>query len=198
MLVCFLLRLKRDKNVSHLQAISSIWRPLSPWGPLDFLSTYLGNDSLTTMLLCPWNFPGKNTGVGCHFLLQCMKVKSDCEVTQPCPTLRDPMNYGPPGSSVHVRESFPRQVDRKSRGPQGERGLEFSRRKKGQTFQSVDQDLGTGVDENEGITVRKSRVLQMEEIACKCQTFLSLKSGRRKQTSNIFFLLYTNLKGGFS
>ena len=46
MLVCFLLRLKRDKNVSHLQAISSIWRPLSPWGPLDFLSTCLGNDSL--------------------------------------------------------------------------------------------------------------------------------------------------------
>ena len=49
-----------------------------------------------------------------------------------------------------VRESFPRQVDRKSRGPQGERGL------------------------------------QMEEIACKCQTFLSLLSSRRKQTSNIF------------
>ena len=70
LLVCFLLRLKRDKNVSHLQAISSIWRPLSPWGPLDFLSTYLGNDSLTTMLLCPWNFPGKSTRVGCHFLLQ--------------------------------------------------------------------------------------------------------------------------------
>ena len=59
-----------------------------------------------------------------------------------------------------LRESFPRQVDRKSRGPQGERGL------------------------------------QMEEIACKCQTFLSLLSGRRKQTSNIFFLFYTNLKGG--
>ena len=50
-----------------------------------------------------------------------------------------------------MRESFPRQVDRKSRGPQGERGL------------------------------------QMEEIACKCQTFLSLLSGRRKQTGDIFF-----------
>ena len=62
----------------------------------------------------------------------------------------------------------------------------------------VDQDLGTGVDENEGVTGRKARGLQMEEIACKCQTFLSLLSGRRKQTSNIFFLLYTNLKGGFS
>ena len=62
----------------------------------------------------------------------------------------------------------------------------------------VDQDLGTRVDENEGVAGRKARGLQREEIACKCQTFLSLLSGRRKQTSNIFFLLYTNLKGGFS
>ena len=85
-----------------------------------------------------------------------------------------------------MRESFPRQVDRKSRGPQGERGLEFSRRKKGQTSQSVDQDLETGVDENERVTGRKARGLQMEEIAYKCQTFFSLLSGRRKQTSNIF------------
>ena len=50
----------------------------------------------------------------------------------------------------------------------------------------------------ERVTGRKARGLQMEEIACKCQTFLSLLSGRRTQTSNIFFLLYTNLKGGFS
>ena len=62
----------------------------------------------------------------------------------------------------------------------------------------VDQDLGTGVGKNEGVTGRKARGLQMEEIACKCQTFLSLLRSRRKQTSNIFFLLYTNLKGGFS
>ena len=65
-------------------------------------------------------------------------------------------------SGKEMRESFPGQVERKSRGPQGEKGL------------------------------------QMEEIACKCQTFLSLLSGRRKQISNIFFLLYTNLKRGFS
>ena len=45
--------------------------------------------------------PGKNTGVGCHFLLQCMKVKSESEVPQSCPTLRDPMNCSLPGSSVH-------------------------------------------------------------------------------------------------
>ena len=50
-----------------------------------------------------------------------------------------------------MRQSFPRQVDRKSRGPQGERGL------------------------------------QMEEKACKCQIFLSLLNGRKKQTSDIFF-----------
>ena len=48
----------------------------------------------------PWNSPGKNTGVGCHFLLQCMKEKSDSEVTQSCPTLSDPMDCSPPGSSI--------------------------------------------------------------------------------------------------
>ena len=49
----------------------------------------------------PWDSPGKNTGVGCHFLLQCMKVKSDREVAQSCPTLSDPMDCSPSGSSVH-------------------------------------------------------------------------------------------------
>ena len=52
-------------------------------------------------LLCPRNSPGKNTGVGCHFLLQCMKVKSESEVAQSCPTLHDPMDCSLPGSSVH-------------------------------------------------------------------------------------------------
>ena len=54
-----------------------------------------------TRLPCPWDSPGKNTGVGCHFLLQCMKVKSESEVTQSCPTLRDPMDCSPPGSFIH-------------------------------------------------------------------------------------------------
>ena len=49
----------------------------------------------------PWDSPGKNTGVGCHFLLQCMKVKSESEVTQLCPTPSDPMDYSPPGFSIH-------------------------------------------------------------------------------------------------
>ena len=51
-------------------------------------------------LPCPWDSPGKNTGVGCHFLLQCTKVKSESEVTQSCPTLSDPMDCSPPGSSI--------------------------------------------------------------------------------------------------
>ena len=50
---------------------------------------------------CPWDSTGKNTGVGCHFLLQCMKVKSESEVAQLCPTFRDPMDCSPPGSSLH-------------------------------------------------------------------------------------------------
>ena len=54
-----------------------------------------------TRLPCPWDSPGKNTGVGCHFLLQCMKVKSESEVAQSCPTLRDPMDCSPRGSSIH-------------------------------------------------------------------------------------------------
>ena len=51
--------------------------------------------------LCPWDSPGKNTGVGYHFLLQFMKGKSESEVAQSCLTLRDPMDCSLPGSSVH-------------------------------------------------------------------------------------------------
>ena len=54
-----------------------------------------------TRLHRPWDSPGKNTGVGCHFLLQCMKMKSESEVAQSCPTPRDPMDCSPPGSSAH-------------------------------------------------------------------------------------------------
>ena len=54
-----------------------------------------------TRLPCPWDSPGKNTGVGCHFLLQCMKVRSESEVAQSCPTLSDPTDCSLPGSSVH-------------------------------------------------------------------------------------------------
>ena len=53
-----------------------------------------------TRLPHPWISPGKNTGMGCHFLLQCMKVKSQSEVAQSCPTLSDLMDCSLPGSSV--------------------------------------------------------------------------------------------------
>ena len=49
----------------------------------------------------PWDSPGKNTGVSCHFLLQGMKLKSESEVAQSYPTFRDPMDCSPPGSSIH-------------------------------------------------------------------------------------------------
>ena len=58
-----------------------------------------------TRILCSWDSPGKNTGVGCHFLLQCMKVKS--EVAQSCPTLHYPMGCSlpaPPSMGVSRQE----------------------------------------------------------------------------------------------
>ena len=58
-------------------------------------------DGQPTRLLCPWDSPGKNTGVGCHFHLRCMKVKSESEVTQSCSTLSNPMDCSLPDSSAH-------------------------------------------------------------------------------------------------
>ena len=55
---------------------------------------------LLSRLPCPWDSPGKNTGVGCHFLLQCMKVKNESEVAL-CPTLSNPIDCSLPDSSVH-------------------------------------------------------------------------------------------------
>ena len=55
-------------------------------------------DGSPTRLPRPWDSPGKNTGVGCHFLLQYMKVKSESEVAQSCPTPSDPMDCSPPGN----------------------------------------------------------------------------------------------------
>jgi len=54
-----------------------------------------------TRLPRPWDSPGKNTGVGCHLLLQCRKLQSESEVAQSCPTLSNPMDYSLPGSSIH-------------------------------------------------------------------------------------------------
>ena len=61
-------------------------------------------------LFCPWDYPGKNTGVGCYFLLQgifptqesnMLKKKNSCEVAQSCPTLCDSVDYSLPGSSIY-------------------------------------------------------------------------------------------------
>ena len=54
-----------------------------------------------TRLPRPWDSPGKNTGVGCRFLLQCMKVEGESEVAQSCLTLSDPMDCSLLGSSIH-------------------------------------------------------------------------------------------------
>ena len=62
-----------------------------------------------TRLPCPWDSPGKNTGVGCHFLLQCMKVKSESETAQSCPTLSNPMDcslYQAPPSMGFCRQEY--------------------------------------------------------------------------------------------
>src|SRR5574342_695802 len=66
-----------------------------------FFEPLLGYWPQPAKLLCPWDSPGENTGVGCHVLLQCMKVKSESEVAQSCLTLSDPMDCSPPGPSVH-------------------------------------------------------------------------------------------------
>ena len=70
-----------------LQLCPTLCDPIDVWQPTRFPR--------------PWDTPGKNTGVGCHFLLQCMKVKSESEVAQLCPTLSDPMDCSLPGSSIH-------------------------------------------------------------------------------------------------
>ena len=58
-------------------------------------------DGIPTRLPCPWDSQGKNTGVGCYFLLQCMKMKSESEAAQSCLTLSDPMGCSLPGSSIY-------------------------------------------------------------------------------------------------
>ena len=60
-----------------------------------------GSPTTDTRIPRPWDSPGKNTGVVCHFLLQCMKVKSESEVALSQPTLSDPMDHSLPGSSIH-------------------------------------------------------------------------------------------------
>ena len=89
-----------------LLAISQTLLNWSTFQKMLLLITSVVSDSVQpqrwqpTRLPCPWDSPGKNTGVGCHFLLQCMKVKSESEATQSCLTLSDPMDCSLPGYSI--------------------------------------------------------------------------------------------------
>ena len=77
------------KQTLKVKSLSRVQLFASPWAVA------------CTRLLRPWDFLGKSIGVGCHFLLQCMKVKRESEVAQSCWTLRDPMDCSLPGSSIH-------------------------------------------------------------------------------------------------
>ena len=81
------MRKAKDAAAAAAKSLQSCPTPCDPMQP--------------TRLPHPWDSPGKNTGVGCHFLLQCRKVKSESEVAQSCPALSDPMDCSPPGSSAH-------------------------------------------------------------------------------------------------
>ena len=94
---------------SKNKGVITLWTPLSNIAAAAAAAKSLQScptlcdpiDGQPTRLRHPWDSPGKNTGMGCHFLLQCMKVKSQSEVAQLCPTLRNPMDCSLPGSSVH-------------------------------------------------------------------------------------------------
>ena len=91
--VCLTIHFPLPHYIYHLQTAYSA-------GLLLLLLRLQAPLSQPTRLPCPWDSPSKKSGVGCHFLLQCMKVKSESEVAQLCPTLSDPMDCSPPGSSA--------------------------------------------------------------------------------------------------
>ena len=83
-----------DKDVLHIHNGTLLLLLLSRFSRVRLCAT---PETAAHQAPSSWDSPGKNTGVGCHFLLQCMKVKSESEVAQSCPTLRDPMDCSPPG-----------------------------------------------------------------------------------------------------
>ena len=106
------------RTVAHQAPLSVGFSTQEYWSGLSFPSPYVNYAAAASFQSCPTlcnqphrrqptrlphprDSPGKNTGVDCHFLLQCMKVKCESEVTQSCPTLRDPMDCSPSGSSIH-------------------------------------------------------------------------------------------------
>ena len=91
----------RTYCVAQGTLLNALWRPKWAAKSRQSCPTLRPHKRQPTRLCCPWDSPGKNTGVGCHFLLQCMKMKSESEVTQSCPTLSGPMDCSLPGSSIH-------------------------------------------------------------------------------------------------
>ena len=88
------------QKVAEYLATEIASNPLNRWGAPSSNSVR-PHRRQPTRHPCPWDSPGKDTGVDCHFLLQCMKVKSESEVAQSCLTLSDPMDCSLPGSSIH-------------------------------------------------------------------------------------------------
>ena len=99
----------KGKSLSHVRLFVTPWisaRQASlsitnSWSLLKFMSIESVMPSNHLILCHPWDSPGKNTGVGCHVLFQCIKEKSEREVTQSCLTLSNPMDCSLPGSSIH-------------------------------------------------------------------------------------------------
>ena len=92
---------KRRRRQQRIRWLDSITNSMDMSLSKLLLLLLLSHIRQPNRLLCPWDSPGKNTGVGFHCLLQCMKVKSKSGVAQSCPTLSDPMDCSLPGSSVH-------------------------------------------------------------------------------------------------
>ena len=101
LLLVFSLRVWEFSKTTLCVGLSGISLPAATAKSLQLCPTLWPHRRQPTRLPRPWDSPGKNTGVGCHFLLQCMKVKSESEVTQSCLILSDPMDCSPSGSSVH-------------------------------------------------------------------------------------------------
>ena len=114
-----------------------------------------------TRLPHPWDYPGKNSRVGCHFLLQRMKVKSESEVAQSCPTLSDPMDCSPPGSSMGYNPWGHRQPDTTENLCNWHRGSVFSiwRLTTKSLEPSTENENPNGVSCQAGFWIRKKRVI---------------------------------------
>ena len=97
--LCYLQNSFREDHLLKSNGIQTRWAAADK--SLQSCLTVQSHRRQPTRLPHPWDSPGKNTGVGCHCLLQGMKVKSESEVAQSCPTPSNPMDCSLPGSSVH-------------------------------------------------------------------------------------------------